>query len=158
LLAVLERRFGTKVDAPLGDPRARLGGLDAVAPGRVVEVHPRALEGERVIPVSLDDLALGGPLAVAVAVVPLEGGTHRRTLEPVAPLARVALLGPSPHAADVGDGVVGLLGRRSDVTGDLEPARHGTDLIKPRAPARSGGAWSRSGARCVLPGRSTVHE
>src|SRR5690606_29613715 len=62
LLAVLERRFGTKVDAPLGDPRARLDGLDAVAPRRVVEVHARALEGEGTAPLGLDDLALGGPL------------------------------------------------------------------------------------------------
>src|SRR5690606_16488313 len=102
------------------DPAARLGGLDAVAPGGVVEVHHRALEGERPTGLGLDDLALTGPLVVAVAVVPVEGGADDRAVEPLVPLARVALLGPLAHAGHVGDGRVHLLGGGRDLSGGLD--------------------------------------
>src|SRR5690606_14746866 len=115
LLAQLDHRLRPQVLDPLGDPAAALDRLDAVAPGRVVEVHHRDLERERPPRLRLDDLALRGPLVLAVAVVAVEGGADLRAVEALVPLAGVALLGPLPHAGHVRDGGVHLLGRGSDV-------------------------------------------
>src|SRR3546814_3625471 len=118
LLAELHHGLGSQVLAPLGHPAAVGGGLDAVAPGREVEVHHRALERERPAGLGLDDLALAGPLVLAVAVVAIEDRPHGRPVEALLPFTGVALGRPLAHAGDVGDGGVDGLGRGGDVTGD----------------------------------------
>src|SRR5690606_6508390 len=87
----------------------------------------------------------------AVAVVPVEGGAHLGPVEPLVPLAGVALLGPLAHAGDVGDGGVDLLGGGGDVPADLDPLGH---AVQSTTPAVSGSATTGSGIARDFEGRT----
>src|SRR5690606_31829446 len=80
-----------------------------------------------------------------------EGRADHGAVEPLVPLARMALGRPLAHSGDVGDGVVHRLGRGGDVAGDLDPVRHGAEsttgapLRQPiRYVSRRAAAFSRS--------------
>src|SRR5207237_1250622 len=89
-----------------------------IPPRRIVELHHRALKGEGPAGGGLDDLALRGPLVLAVAIVAIEGRAHHRAVEARVPLAGMAFLGPFAHAGHVRDGGVHQLGRRRGVASD----------------------------------------
>jgi hypothetical protein len=128
LLAQPHDGLGPEIVIPLGHTASRLGRLDAISPGRVVEVHHRALECKRLSRVGLDHLALRRPLVLTVAVVAVEGCADDGSVVALVPLAGMAFLGPFAHACHVRDGGVYQLGRDADVTGDLESLDHGAEF------------------------------
>src|ERR1700693_5572138 len=66
LPAELHDGLGPQVLIPFGHTASRLGRLDAISPGRVMEVHHRALKCECPARVGFDYLALRGPLVFSV--------------------------------------------------------------------------------------------
>ena len=80
----------------------------------------------------LDDLALCGPLKLAVAIVPVEDGPYDWAVEPVVPLTRMALLRPLAHAGDIRNCGIGLLGGSGYISGDLNSVRHVDEFTTPR--------------------------
>ena len=124
LLAELQHRLGSEVVAPLGDSASRLGWLEPIAPSGEVKIAHGALEGKGHTWFGLDDLALCGPLKLAVAIVPVEDGPYDWAVEPVVPLTRMALLRPLAHAGDIRNCGIGLLGGSGYISGDLNSVRH----------------------------------
>lgn len=119
-----------------------------------MEVEHRALEHERATGVGLDDLALGSPLVLAVAVVTIKGCADSRTFETIMPFTSVTLLGPLAHAGNVRDSGIDRLGSSSNVARYFESFGHGFEsttatLLKTNLGAETLGCEGRWKAECV---------